>query len=63
MGWIDRISEYLEPSSCMHAVGQGALGKSSYFLFSFILFGVCNIFYIIFCKYFKLPKNFFRFFI
>lgn len=34
MGWIDRISEYLEPSSCMHAVGQGALGKMFLFIFN-----------------------------
>lgn len=26
MGWSDRISEFLESDSCMHAVGQGALG-------------------------------------
>jgi len=26
MGWSDRISEFLEADSCMHAVGQGALG-------------------------------------
>lgn len=26
MGWVDRITEYLNPDVCMHAVGQGALG-------------------------------------
>ncbi len=26
MGWEDRISEYLEPTICLPAVGQGALG-------------------------------------
>jgi hydroxymethylbilane synthase len=26
MGWVERISEHLEKSQCMYAVGQGALG-------------------------------------
>ena len=55
MGWIDRISEYLEPSSCMHAVGQGALGKM--FLFIFNLNNVQKLIIIIIIDFMLIGKR------